>query len=270
MIIMIMRKVYENHIGWVRLQQGAIFTGAIADGIEGSQDVCGLVITPRCDIANRKVSSVHYLPMLPFNVWKYEILSRVYQNIETEKLTKLLVSFCEKNGIAVSLFERRYGFTESDIEESIRHVIGYKDILNKYRERCRLEDIDYCKSKVKDWSKGKDKIKELIENKQAHYYLIEDWRQNGKYLVVMLRDVKRLEYSFAEKMEKGINEKIINEDCFHKNDVFRSENNTMVYKFHSVIASPFLEHIMEAFSKNFCRIGIDRIDDSVLDELKAC
>ena len=57
---------------------------------------------------------------------------------------------------------------------------------------------------------------------------------------------------------------------FHKNDIVKSKDSTMVYKFQNVVASPFLEHIMEAFSKNFCRIGIDRIDDSVFDELKNC
>lgn len=265
-----MRRVYEEHSGWTRLQQGAIFTGAIADGIEGNQELCGLVITPRCDIANRKVSTIHYLPILPFSVWKYEILSQIYQNAETIRLTKFLTSFCEKNEIAISLFDKRYGFSEVDIEESIKHVNGYKDIMNKYRERCQLDDRDFCKSKVKEWGRGNEKIKDLIANKQAHYYLIEDWRQNGKYMVVMLRDVKRLDFDFAEKMEKGVNEKILNEEIFHRNDIFRSENSTMVYKFYRVIASPFLEHIMEAFSKNFCRIGIDRIDDKVFDELKDC
>lgn len=266
-----MRKVYEDNInGWVRLQQGAIFAGAIADGIYGCNELMGLVITPRCDIANRKVSTIHYLPVLPFSIWKYEILARTFQSVESEKLTNRLQLFCEKNGIAFSLFDTIYGFSESDIENSIKHISGYKDIMNLYRERRRIESIEYCKSKVKDWAKGKDKIKDLIENKQAHYYLIEDWRQNGQYMVIMLRDVKRLEYSFAEKMEKGVNEKILNEDAFHRNDIFKSTDSTMIYKFKSVVASPFLEHIMEAFSKNFCRIGIDRIDDTVLDELKNC
>lgn len=266
-----MRKVYEEHQrGWVRLQQGAVFAGAIADGVEGNQELLGLVITPRCDIANKKVSTIHYLPMLPFSVWKYQILSRIYQDVETDKLTKKMVAFCSKNGITTSLIDIKYGFSESDIEESIKHVAGYKDLLNFYRECRKIEDIEYCKSKVKDWAKGKDKIKDLIENKQAHYYLIEDWRENGKYLVIMLRDVKRLSFAFAERMEKGVNERILCDEDFHKNDVFRSEDSTMVYKFQQVVASPFLEHIMEAFSKNFCRIGIDRIDDTVLDELKDC
>lgn len=266
-----MRKIYSDHgDGWVRLQQGAVFSGAIADGVEGNQELYGLVITPRCDIANKKVSTIHYLPVLPFNVWKYEILSQIYQNVESEKLLKNLITFCEENGVTTSIFDKRYGFAESDVENAIKHISGYKDKLNLYRELCKIQDIGYCKGKVKYWAKGKDRIKELIENKQAHYYLIEDWRQEGKYMVIMLRDVKRLDFGFAERMEKGVNEKILNEEMFHKNDIVKSKDNTMVYKFQNVVASPFLEHIMEAFSKNFCRIGIDRIDDSVFDELKNC
>lgn len=259
-------KEYKN--GWIRLQQGAIFSGAIADGVEGCQELLGLVITPRCDIANRKVSSIHYLPMIPFKLWKYEILSKLYQSLEYDKITDALQRFCKENSIAESLFDTKYHFTEADIESIISHVKGYKDMMNKYKERCQIENIDYCKSKVKGWAKGKDKIKELIQNKQAHYYLIEDWRNTNEYMVIMLRDVKRLDFSFAERMEKGVSEKIMMEEDFHKNDVYKSDTGTMVYKLQQVVESPFLEHIMEAFSKNFCRIGIDRIDESVLDVLK--
>lgn len=83
----------------------------------------------------------------------------------------------------------------------------------------------------------------------------------------MLREVKRLELSFAEKMEKGINEKILAETDDYKNDIGHSINKTEVYKFQQVIDSPYLEHILESFSKNFCRIGIDRIDESILNNL---
>lgn len=266
-----MRKVFTEHInGWIRIQQGAIFSGATADGIEGSKELYGLVITPRCDIANKKVSTIHYLPVIPFKIWKYEILSQVYQHKEAEKLTNRIIAFCEKNGIATSLFDKKYGFTEADIEESIKHICGYKDILNQFRELCRFDDLEYCKGKVKEWGKGKEKIKELIENKQAHYYLIEDWRNEGMFMVIMLRDVKRLEFSFAKRLEKGVNEKILTDMDYHRNDIAKSDDGSMVYKYQTIVSSPFLEHIMEAFSKNFCRIGIDRIDDSVLDDLKDC
>lgn len=263
-----MRAIFKPHNnGWIRLQQGAIFSGAIADGISDSQDLFGLVITPRCDIANKKVSTIHYLPLIPFSLWKYEILSKLYQTIEYNKLTEKLTVFCKENNVTESLFNKRYHFTEADIEASISHIRGYKDILNKYKERSQIENIYYCKSKVNTWAKGKDKIKELIQNKQAHYYLIEDWRKENEYMVIMLRDVKRLVFSFAEKMEKGVGERILTEEDFHRNDVCRSDTVNMVYKFQRVVESPYLEHIMEAFSKNFCRIGIDRIDETALNDL---
>ena len=262
-----MRSIYKTHSGWVRLQQGALFSGAIADGINESSELFGLVITPRCDIANKKVSSIHYLPVIPFKLWKKEILSKLYQDIEREKLTKLLMSFCESNNVTKTIFDRQYSFSEVDIEASISHLKGYKDILNKYSEYCRLDDLEYCKTKVGGWSKGKDKIKELIQNKQAHYYLIEDWNRENSFMVIMLRDVKRLTFDFAVRMEKGISERVLGEEDYLKNDVCQSGTGSLVYKLQQVIESPYLEHIMEAFSKNFCRIGIDRIDETVIDIL---
>lgn len=266
-----MRNIYEEHKnGWVRLQQGAIFSGAIADGLPERPDLYGLVITPRCDIANKKVSTIHYLPVIPFKLWKYEILSKLYQNSQYEKLTENLVMFCRTNNLTETIFDKKYNFTDKDIIQAISHVNGYKDALNKYHEREKLEDIEYCKGKVKDWSRSKDKIKDLIQNKQAHYYLIEDWEYQGQYMVIMLRDVKRLNFSFAENLEKGVSEKILDEEIYLRNDICKSDTRTMVYKFQQVIKSPFLEHIMEAFSKNFCRIGIDRINEGILDDLTNC
>lgn len=266
-----MRNIYEEHKnGWVRLQQGAIFSGAIADGLSDRQDLYGLIITPRCDIANKKVSTIHYLPIIPFKIWKYEVLSALYQTVQYEKINESLVKFCKANNLTETIFDKRYNFSEGDIEDAIVHVNGYKDALNKYHEREKLKDIEYCKSKVKDWSRSRDKIKDLIQNKQAHYYLIEDWNNQGQYMVIMLRDVKRLEFIFAENMEKGITEKIVGDAVYLRNDICKTDSCTMVYKLQKVIRSPFLEHIMEAFSKNFCRIGIDRIDEDVLDELTDC
>jgi hypothetical protein len=266
-----MRDIFEEHKnGWIRLQQGAIFSGAIADGITGCQGLFGLIITPRCDIANKKVSTIHYLPIIPFKLWKYEILSQLYQSVQYEKITKSLNDFCKANNLTETIFDIKYNFTDDDIEQTIKDVRGYKDVLNKYKERKQLVDIDYCKEKIKDWARGREKIKELLQNKQAHYYLIEDWNNPQQFMVIMLRDVKRLDFTFAERMEKGISEKILEDEMLIRNDIFKTGTGVMVYKLQQVVKSPFLEHIMEAFSKNFCRIGIDRIDESVLGDLTDC
>lgn len=262
-----MRNIFKKNSGWVRLQQGALFSGAISESLDDSQGIFGLIITPRCDLSNKKVSTVHYLPVIPFKIWKYNVLAQIYQNTEYDKFTKIINKFCEDNNVSPTLFDVKYNFAIPDIEKSISHIRGYKDILNKFQERSKLANLTYCQQKIKVWAKGKDKIKDLLENKHSHYYMIEDWRDGNKYLVIMLREVKRLELSFAEKMEKGISEKILAETDDYKNDIRRSLNKTEIYKFQQVIDSPYLEHIMESFSKNFCRIGIDRIDESILNNL---
>ena len=52
----------------IPIQQGVIINGCIAENY--TQDTCGLIITPRCDIGNGgKVSTIHYLPIVSLKEW---------------------------------------------------------------------------------------------------------------------------------------------------------------------------------------------------------
>ena len=104
-----------------------------------------------------------------------------------------------------------------------------------------------------------DYFSRLQENSIHPYYLLEGWQEYGenKHLVVMLRDVRRIEYNIAKRIGQGVEESILGlEDTTH-NDLFLTPRKNNFYFIQALIASPFIEHIMEAFVYNFSRIGVE-------------
>ena len=86
-------------------------------------------------------------------------------------------------------------------------------------------------------------------------------------MVVLLRELKRLEYTIAIGMSSGIEEKTIAETW--KNDLAYSVSRDFLYETEAEIVSPFVEQLMERFSYNFCRIGVEDMDENVEDVLKS-
>lgn len=107
-----MRNIYIEHTGRLELQQGAILCGCIADGYDLS--VNGLVITPRCDLGNGgKVSTVHYLPIVPIDEWaKRDLLyicmsktkkllrQKLYKLLKEHKIAETVVDYLDETSVS--------------------------------------------------------------------------------------------------------------------------------------------------------------------------
>lgn len=60
------RVIYDYSPFYGKLSQGSIINGCVAEAFS-NEEVFGLIITPRCDLShNGKVSTVHYVPVIPF------------------------------------------------------------------------------------------------------------------------------------------------------------------------------------------------------------
>ena len=99
------RNIYQE-TKITKLQQGCLFWGAIADGYD--KPVWGLIITPRCDIAQNKVITVHYLPVTKFTDWKdIHLATMLQQDCIKKKLNTLKPVFDSKK-ISESLLDFKY------------------------------------------------------------------------------------------------------------------------------------------------------------------
>src|ERR1700753_971110 len=87
-----------------QLEQGSIFSSAYSVDYPNSE-VYGIIITPRCDISNDKVSTLHYLPVVRFSDWIKIDLFQIVHSIVIKSLLKQLRGKFSNNGLSEALIE---------------------------------------------------------------------------------------------------------------------------------------------------------------------
>ena len=244
----------DVNIKHVPLQQGTIINGCIAEHY--NCDVWGVVITPRCDIDNGgKVSTIHYLPIVSLEDWmKVDCVS-----IATNKLRK-----------RIKLLLERYQISEN----ILIHIISQEDLslllqnLSKTDRKKAIELYDmYVRViKHKDYSSPSfqklcdEELKDLCNGKNNRFYLIKNWNSIDQYNVIILRDVRKISLDIALKFVNGYRNNNFSEESYSSNDIINTKQK-MYFKTLTQIISPYIEHIIQAFSHNFCRIGVKTLFD---------
>lgn len=263
-----MRNIYENKkINWP-IQQGVIFNGCIADEYMES-DVYGIIITPRCDIENKKIKTIHYLPIIKLQDWINLDFIRIFQKEYRNNLKGKMLSLFKQHKISTSLFE--IGISKEDILKVAKEQIPAKefqkfesDINNFYLS----EDINEVK-KICNSSEGiRNKIiKDTKEGKNSSFYLIEDWENKSNYRIILLREIKRVTFEMANKISKGVPEYEITEADLRWNDINKVAMKDNLICVETQMKSPFIEHLIQSFFHNFGRIGVDNMGNETESDL---
>ena len=262
-----------------RMTQGSIINGCVADAFPG-EEVFGLIITPRCDVSHEgKVDSVHYLPVVPFERW-FEIIAKPkIKDIWKKSLLNKLDSKFKNAKVGKEVMSANFSYEDliSICDAKVNKENDKKDIkglLDSYFEK-NEDDFDLFLLDAE--TKGiLDKKHELFKyllrlegNNIPPYYLLESWLDFGidKHLVVMLRDVHRVQFSTAMRIKEGVCESEFTELDLKYNDLFLQNDPKNFFWVQAEINSPFIEHIMQAFVYNFSRIGVDDRPGKTIDYL---
>ncbi len=268
------RGVYKQGPLFGKMTQGCIINGCTAESFPG-EEVYGLVISPRCDLDHEgKVSTVHYVPVVPFERW-FDVIGKPEVKTQWKKdLLGQLNEFFASVGLKGIM---KVDFTYNDLLTVFNNLNIKQSDKSKYQEKIDsyydIKDafaLYLCDNNKKKGHALIRYLSDLIGDKKHSYYLLEDWSKTDNHFVVMLRDVRRIEFSVAQKIESGVYETELGlKDSLH-NDLFlnRSENDFL--RVQALVDSPFIEHIMQSFVYNFSRIGVeDRHEDTIknLDEL---
>lgn len=273
------RNIYFDKPIVNRMTQGSIINGCVADAFP-DEEVFGLIITPRCDVSHEgKVDTIHYLPIVPFERW-FEIIGKPWiKEIWKKTLSNQIDGKFKSAKVGNEVMST--GLSYDDLiricdekvrKENDRNEI--KKLLDSYFDKNKNDFNSFIRSAESD---GKLNVKhELIKylarlegNGVAPYYLLESWRDYGvdKHLVIMLRDVHRVQFSTAMKIKKGVTESEIAELDLKYNDLFLQNDPKNFFWVQAEINSPFIEHIMQAFVYNFSRIGVDDRPGKTIDYL---
>ncbi len=260
------RILYDYSPLYSKLTQGSIINGCVAEAFP-NKEVFGVIITPRCDLSHDgKVLTVHYVPLVPFELWFDVIAKPIIKELWKKDLANKLDSKFNNAKVGSGIMEA--DFTYDDLRKIVEQkVLKQKDkeeikiLLEAYFDINELALKKYLldENSHKRGHKMFDFFSRLQENSIHSYYLLEGWKEYGenKHLVVMLRDVRRIEYNIANRIGKGVEESNLSlEDTTHS-DLFLTAEKNNFYFIQALIASPFIEHIMEAFVYNFSRIGVE-------------
>ncbi|NJT87979.1 hypothetical protein HCW92_22695 [Escherichia coli] len=246
------------------LTQGTIFNCAYNSSYPDDETL-GLIITARCDISNKdKVSFYNYIPAIPFNIWKEKELlpvlkKKTYKDLRSKYLTLL----------------REGGFSESNLK-----TYGYERIIDIIKNKaslpkCKLQSLQTQHEKIECFEKKQPYAKllsyfnkeiekcltDIIENKNADYFFIDYITGYGP-AIVNLREIYELNISTALKIPDGIELNI--------EKTYPGLNTSIENQFCSIVGhlrSPFIELLMQRFSNNFVRIGVDNHDHKLLTNI---
>lgn len=257
-----MRNIYNNRI-INTLEQGSIINYCFARNYPNSETF-GIIITPRCDITNHKVSTVHYLPIVGLTDWIYNDFWLIFSARALGELKGKIKNLLEKYKLSYSIVEM---FSIDALCNILNDKINkkndfddFKKILSKI-QICKLPseklNIKTKKEMIREMPKISLAIfKELRDNRFKEFYLLEKWNSDKDYAVVLMREIGSIKWELAHHFSRGIYGKSLAEDLKDLNSVAKIEEDSFLQT-QATLKSPFIEHLIQHFFLNFGRIGIE-------------
>jgi len=255
------RNIYRE-IAIGQLQQGYIFNQAVSDDYT-SNEIHGIIITPRCDIENEKVLTFHYLPIVKMEDWFNNDYWFILRKILIKNLRQSVNQILSTKGISQNLIDTfklevvrdkfESQFQKKQKESFVKQINWLIEIKNSDRIITKefLEKIHEEKSFNKA---GVSILKDLGQNNRKEFYLIEDWGITDKYYVVLLREIQKMSWELGMKIAKGVHNNTLDAIHFEKSDLKNCTDGFIAPI--TAIKSPFIEHLVQKFFTNFGRIGI--------------
>lgn len=263
------RKIFKEP-NFLKIEQGAIFNGGISE-IYKNVELYAIIITPRCDIVNHKISFYNYLPVIPFKIWLYNEFwqifhKRIYTDAKNKLKSILNNNSLSDNIIGVITYEKLF--------ETYNKKISKKKDKDKFKLVIEeLIDLDesisfnndtkekYFKKHIKVYNSI---ILELIDNKNPNYHIIESWRNNDECFIVLLREIRKISENLGILLPKGIHQDDYNKIVGKLDDIDISSDFLFV---NTILKSPFIEHLIQRFTNNFNKIGVEDCRSNILNNI---
>jgi hypothetical protein len=257
------REIYNTKVIG-SIEQGTIINSCVAENYCG-YSTYGIIVTPRCDLDNNKVSTVHYLPVVRLDDWIKIDFWLIFANRAPNEVNNKLGAILDKYKLSRSLIK---SFATNILREKLKEIINKKDDFEKFDKY--LSDLETLnkpfneiskpeiKQIVEDYNKvSKDIFKDLKDNKRKEFYLLENWDSNAEYYVVLLREIRKITFQLANKISHGIYEHQITASEWESNDISKNYNEENFIYSIATLRSPHIEHLIQQFFWNFGRIGVE-------------
>lgn len=267
------REIYDEvNIG--EIEQGTIINACLAEEYSNCL-VSGIIITPRCDIANGKVHYYHYLPIVRFNDWLLRDYWLIISQILEKQMKGTFLGILQKYQLGKSILDfftfeqilekKRSLITKKKDLEKCEGLIEDQKIITKWKDGGPITSEVLCHFKDKYPKLLKNVMAELIAHKRKGFYLLDPWDENDTYSVILLREINKISVNVANHFSKGVFLLKVRDEI--KSDLdYSLDDDELLYAFKK-LKSPFIEHLIQIFFQNFGKIGVDDHDKVLEEEL---
>lgn len=243
-----------------------------------------VIISASCDIANDKVEKIYYLVGVRAKEWF--TTEYAYRQVYAEKIKSLFKKIdkeFEKHSLNAELLQN---FSREEVE----HIIDVQEIKKTYKESLRKiynEFSTFCQTEMteesrkeaikKDEKPIKNFLKSIAKEQIFHYYYLPEasYLEHGKKDMGLIIDLQEIDSIPIKDMHKirspGIDKLVLSkyspEEAERLEKKYFLQGPTDFVDTEGCICSPWREHLMQRFSHDFVRIGIDGATDEDYDQL---
>lgn len=242
-----------------KITQGSIFNGAISRSYHGFKNVFGIVISPRCDIVQKKAPLYYYLPVIKMSDWMQVDFPLLYVNRLENEVKNNLKSVLKENNESETILdkfspvevERIIKKHQPQLKKKVEDKINVWKAIETYKNGGEFMDVTHAdNSNVR-----KMIIDELTTHKNPNYYFMEHINEGG--FILLMREISRLTPDMLFKIAHGL-EGTLSDKELEENDLRQLDPDELYMPLYDV-KSPYIEHIMQHFIQQFNKIGIEDV-----------
>lgn len=266
------------------LDQGSVLLGLRSEKYPQIQ-CYGIVITASCDISNDKVAKLYYLIGVDAKRWFCtEYAYRQVYDAKIKTLFKPIQGLCDKYSLDADEIR---GFSAEDVRTVIEECITQKTDRNKfvkmyqqYAAFCRpgMDDEARKLAIQQDAKVALTFLKEVGREKVFHYFYLpkaaylESSGQMDAGLIVDLQEIGAISMQDAKRIiSPGIDSLILAGNNAGERARLRTqfwlESEEDFVGIEGKVISPWREHLMQRFSRDFARIGLDGATEQDYEKL---
>ena len=266
---MIMEKIQERD----HISQGTVIYG-IRSTKYPEISCYAVIISARCDIANRKISKVYYLTAAVASEWccTKNGFDQIYED-KRKQDKRNMRDRLGKHQINLEVLDT-FSLDEAEkvISSNVAKLREEEKIFDAYKKYCKIKDCSKIETRKEILREnGKEMVQflsDISSGKRYHYFFVPQrmYQSNGSMddgLIVDLQEIGMISMEDCDTIKTpGIDFQRLSEikeedEQSRLKKAYWLNGNDDFVSIEGNIISPWCELLMQRFSSDFIRIGVD-------------
>lgn len=256
------------------LDQGTVLSGLRSDKYPGIS-CYGIVITASCDISNDKVAKLYFLIGVDAKRWfRTEYAYHQVYDAKIKQLVKPVENLCRQFSLDADAVR---SFTLDEVRAVINTNLEQETDRERFERRYQ-DYAAYCRPGMDDEARGQairqdtkpavTFLKEIGKERILHFFYLpkaaylKNSNQTDDGLIIDLQEIGAISMRDAQQITgPGIDNLILigenEKECIRLRSQYWLEEDEDFVGIEGEVISPWREHLMQRFMRDFARIGLN-------------